>query len=661
MSNVQIITVQDDVVGSLSKLLTTATQGVIPSKGTWYGGTIAWGLERVFLAPSAGTDTLGRNNFSIHGGDQYGSAGCIDLGHNEVDFFRTLTNLGIANISLNVDYDPSLLTLAHPLAGTFLPTGPLSRGLFPTDHLGNPIETLRPGIATLSSDADEFANVFGHSFSGSQEDIGRAIEAVADGRIAGYSEYVDITNNDRYLASFDNNPNKIVFSGDSNSSTIATVSSGVLQHITALPVDGTCIDTAFAPDGGQIETIKDLPNKYGWDHQVVSKEPGGAEASKVEIDDNNAVASATYNGVQFAGEIGGVLGSNIGRYLGGNSLVGQLAGSTVMGAFGKEIATALTMGASFDVELALENAFGTLVGGDGIGSLPAGGIGFISSLLMSELADALDLHGFEGGLFQTVGTTVTNQLITNAYGMVTGATYIPTPGADPVPYTMFSGFDTGAIFTQLQGAVGGFLGSTLAAHIVLPQSPEGAAGQQIGTSIGSFLGTLVLPGFGSALGAFVGGAFGTFIGDLFAPESEAHGDLQFDPATHHFIVDNNTYGQVRSTAASAFYQIAHYQADVVNGFADFAGAQLEGIQSINTPFGTIDTWAKLHFKLQGMTYTLGDNLPLPFYTSVALIPHNALDPMADAGIMQLVHDTHILGGDPLMRFAWDHSQATCIT
>ena len=68
--------------------------------------------------------------------------------------------------------------------------------------------------------------MFGHSFSGSQEDIGRAIEAVADGRIAGYSEYVDITNNDRYLASFDNNPNKIVFSGDSNSSTIATVSSG---------------------------------------------------------------------------------------------------------------------------------------------------------------------------------------------------------------------------------------------------------------------------------------------------------------------------------------------------------------------------------------------------------------------------------------------------
>jgi hypothetical protein len=31
--------------------------------------------------------------------------------------------------------------------------------------------------------------------------------------------------------------------------------------------------------------------------------------------------------------------------------------------------------------------------------------------------------------------------------------------------------------------------------------------------------------------------------------------------------------------------------------------------------------------------------------------------MADAGIMQIVHNTHITGGDPLMRFAWDHSDA----
>src|SRR3954451_7991527 len=175
---------------------------------------------------------------------------------------------------------------------------------------------------------------------------------------------------------------------------------------------------------------------------------------------------------------------------------------------------------------------------------------------------------------------------------MTGATFIPAPGADPVPVTMFSGFDTGAIFLQLEGAIGGFLGSTLAAHIVLPQHPEGAVGQQIGSSIGGALGTFMLPGFGSALGAFVGGAFGTFIGDLFAPESEAHGDLQFDPATHHFIVDAGTYGQVRSHSASAFYEIAHYQADVINGFADLAGAQLDGIQSINTPFGTINTWSR---------------------------------------------------------------------
>src|SRR4051794_33629974 len=52
-----------------------------------------------------------------------------------------------------------------------------------------------------------------------------------------------------------------------------------------------------------------------------------------------------------------------------------------------------------------------------------------------------------------------------------------------------------------------------------------------------------------------------------------------------------------------------------------------------------------------MTYSLGDNLPLPFLTIAALNLHDALDPMADAGIMQLVHTTHISGGDPLMRRA----------
>ena len=65
-------------------------------------------------------------------------------------------------------------------------------------------------------------------------------------------------------------------------------------------------------------------------------------------------------------------------------------------------------------------------GGPGIGSLPSAAIGAVSSLLIGELAKELHLTGFAGGLVTTIGTSITTQLITNAYGVATGATYIST-------------------------------------------------------------------------------------------------------------------------------------------------------------------------------------------------------------------------------------------
>ena len=47
--------------------------------GTWPGSIESWGSQRVWLEPGNDTDTMGRNNFSIHGGTKPGSAGCIDL------------------------------------------------------------------------------------------------------------------------------------------------------------------------------------------------------------------------------------------------------------------------------------------------------------------------------------------------------------------------------------------------------------------------------------------------------------------------------------------------------------------------------------------------------------------------------------------------------
>src|SRR5215470_13062151 len=140
-NGVQTITVQDDVIGTVGAGYNALTGDKV---GAWPGGTWSWGLERAFLQPAEGTDTLGRSDFSIHGGDFYGSAGCIDLGHNEVDFFQTLSDRGIGNITVEVKYDPALFDSAHPLAGQMAGVwaGPFARGPTPTDHLGNPIGTL---------------------------------------------------------------------------------------------------------------------------------------------------------------------------------------------------------------------------------------------------------------------------------------------------------------------------------------------------------------------------------------------------------------------------------------------------------------------------------------------------------------------------------------
>ena len=58
--------------------------------GKWPGGTVAWGKNRVWLSPDKQTNTYGRNNFSIHGGNFYGSGGCIDLSDAMDEFARRL-------------------------------------------------------------------------------------------------------------------------------------------------------------------------------------------------------------------------------------------------------------------------------------------------------------------------------------------------------------------------------------------------------------------------------------------------------------------------------------------------------------------------------------------------------------------------------------------
>ena len=69
----------------------------------WPGGESSWGSSRVWLQPDPGTNTLGRSGFSIHGGDVFGSAGCIDLAKAIPSFTGRFQNYG-KDMRLTVKY-----------------------------------------------------------------------------------------------------------------------------------------------------------------------------------------------------------------------------------------------------------------------------------------------------------------------------------------------------------------------------------------------------------------------------------------------------------------------------------------------------------------------------------------------------------------------------
>lgn len=77
----------------------------------WPGGARSWGTERVWADPTKTTVesglTFGRKDMAIHGGEIPGSAGCIDLTQQMVDFAKKFRHMGV-DLKLYVDYSPPL-------------------------------------------------------------------------------------------------------------------------------------------------------------------------------------------------------------------------------------------------------------------------------------------------------------------------------------------------------------------------------------------------------------------------------------------------------------------------------------------------------------------------------------------------------------------------
>ena len=79
--------ISDKILSNVTDLLKAATDNG-PHVGAWSGGRSSWGPARIWLEPAQGTNTLDRTGITIHGGDSYGSAGCIDLAPNMDNFVK---------------------------------------------------------------------------------------------------------------------------------------------------------------------------------------------------------------------------------------------------------------------------------------------------------------------------------------------------------------------------------------------------------------------------------------------------------------------------------------------------------------------------------------------------------------------------------------------
>jgi hypothetical protein len=72
--------------------------------GKWPGGESSWGKHRIWLQAKPGTKTHGRSGFTIHGGDEAGSAGCIDLTDQLDSFIKVFLEYG-KDVDLTVKYE----------------------------------------------------------------------------------------------------------------------------------------------------------------------------------------------------------------------------------------------------------------------------------------------------------------------------------------------------------------------------------------------------------------------------------------------------------------------------------------------------------------------------------------------------------------------------
>lgn len=501
----------------------------------------------------------------------------------------------------------------------------------------------------LVADA-EFANRYGHEFTGSQADLNQLMDGIVRGDINAYGDYVGGLSDDRYTATFyDAIQNKIVVSMDQLGWSVSEVRDGVREVTRDYdPVTGLVAGIHFgaltpeAGDGG-----------------------GGVEGSLV-FGGGGQLASASLAGRRVsAADVGELFGSLLGKAIGNGNRLVELGAGTLLGLTLSKVGSFLEQqlaagridqdiswnaaNATRDSETQLSQQAGARFSADILNRL--GGVG--SSLLSAELADALGIHGFEGQLFTASVNGVTSEIIKRAIaqaGNSAGFDINAVLTVDPVQVGLTIGTSFGSIF-----------GSYLGSKIVTPNSPQAAIFASAGSAIGSLAGVAIgniifdgIPIIGPFIGSFLGQVLGTWIGNAFYDNDDLAGvTLGFNPANGLLtFVRNRTVDHGEVSFAS---YLASSVADPINHFLSAAGLRLDPLNPLgayNAP-GLEVGYFNNHYD-QKIAFAGPDQLL--YVTKYGDRYEQNLASVSQFGIDQLVSQMHVVGGDPLLRRALTASQ-----
>lgn len=395
---------------------------------------------------------------------------------------------------------------------------------------------------------------------------------------------------------------------------------------------------------------------------------------------HNYVANGwrVHNDSQFYVDMAGSMGLSFGTQLGimltqGESQFVQLAAGTALGVVAQNLAEVIADtgfhlfdGSRVDFGASLSTAMQQLE--DIHLDFANAAIGTIASLLVAELGEALGLEGFGADLFNVAaGSYAGSVLKTVAANAVAGSGQL------------LSGADFVNAFANLPGVLGSFFGSAIAREILPAGSIQGA----IGGSLGSIAGASVAAAtFGSTLGAALGvagnfivpgiGAFfgtiiGTFLGDLFGEDPQ-------DPniSLDLFVVDTLPEDRGGLLTSGAQFSYVNFSDEVahswINALASLSQDYLDATGGIGVSNAYVSNFDPLPYfdSMSPYVNPLGrvlqqaqvviENGVSRYYLNGAQV--SGAEQMIDGAITSFIKETHVVGGNILVKRAIANSAAT---